>query len=62
MVGGLWMTDANFKSAIYIRNIVETDPITVTPILHLSNGVKYTLPKVAYAILPAARSSNYLDV
>jgi hypothetical protein len=46
LIGGLWMTDANFKSAIYIRNIVETDPITVTPILHLSNGVKYTLPNV----------------
>ncbi|MGH9512725.1 MAG: hypothetical protein ACRD2U_11385 [Terriglobales bacterium] len=30
MVGGLWMTDANFKSAIYLRNIVETDPITTS--------------------------------
>jgi hypothetical protein len=28
------------------RNIVETDPITVTPILHLSNGVRYTLSNV----------------
>jgi hypothetical protein len=46
MVGGLWMTDANFKSAIYLRNAVETDPVTVTPILHLSNGTKYTLPDV----------------
>ena len=46
MVGGLWMTDPDFKSSIYIKNIVETDPITVTPILHLSNGAKYTLPDV----------------
>jgi len=46
MIGGLWMTDANWKSAIYLRNGVETDPVTVTPILHLSNGVKYTLPDV----------------
>lgn len=46
MVGGLWMTDANFKSSIYLRNGVETDPITVTPILHLSNGAKYTLGEV----------------
>jgi hypothetical protein len=46
MVGGLWMTDARFKSSIYLRNGVETDPITVTPILHLSNGSKYILPDV----------------
>ena len=46
MVGGLWMTDANFKSSIYLKNIVETDPVTVTPILYLANGTKYTLPDV----------------
>src|ERR1700757_3569253 len=46
MVGGLWMTDANFKSSIYLRNIVETDPVTVAPILHLSNGKQYSLPDV----------------
>ncbi|MFZ0321618.1 MAG: hypothetical protein WAL56_21010 [Candidatus Sulfotelmatobacter sp.] len=46
MVGGLWMTDADFKSSIYIKNIVETDPVTVTPILHLSNGAKYTLSEI----------------
>jgi hypothetical protein len=46
MVGGLWKIDANFKSSIYLRNIVETDPVTVTPILYLSNGNKYTLPDV----------------
>jgi hypothetical protein len=40
------MTDANFKSSIYLRNSVETDPITVTPVLHLSNGSKYTLADV----------------
>jgi hypothetical protein len=47
MIGGFWRTDANFKSSIYLRNIVETDPVTVTPILFLSNGNKYTLPDVA---------------
>src|SRR5208282_1358228 len=46
MVGGLWMTDANLKSTIYLRNDVETDPITVTPILWLSNGKKLTLNDV----------------
>jgi hypothetical protein len=38
MVGGLWMIDANFKSTIYIKNSVEIAPVTVTPILYLSNG------------------------
>jgi hypothetical protein len=46
MVGGLWMTDANFKSTIYLRNDVETDPITVTPILWLSNGKRFALKDV----------------
>jgi hypothetical protein len=46
MVGGLWMTDANMKSAIYIRNVVETDSITTTPIVYLSNGNRYVLPDV----------------
>jgi hypothetical protein len=43
MVGGLWITDANFKSTIFLKNNVETDPLDVTPILYLSNGHKYTL-------------------
>jgi len=46
MVGGFWMMDANFKSSIYLRNNVETDPLTVTPVLWLSNGKKYVLPNV----------------
>jgi hypothetical protein len=46
MIGGLWMTDANFKSSIFVRNIVESDPMTVTPIVWLANGTKYTLPDV----------------
>jgi len=31
LVGGPWMTDANFKSAIYLRNVVETSAVPVTP-------------------------------
>jgi hypothetical protein len=46
MVGGLWMIDANFKSTIYIKNDVEIAPVTVTPILYLSNGKKVTLADV----------------
>ena len=46
IVGGPWMVDANFKSAIYLKNGVETSAVTVTPVLHLSNGVKYKLHDV----------------
>jgi hypothetical protein len=46
VVGGPWMTDANFKSSIYLKNAVATDPITVTPIVYLSSGKKYALPHV----------------
>jgi len=46
MVGGLWMTDANFKSSILFRNILKADSLTVTPILYLSNGHKFTLKDV----------------
>jgi hypothetical protein len=44
MVGGPWMVDASLKSAIYLKNGVETSAVTVTPVLYLSNGVKYKLP------------------
>jgi len=46
VVGGPWITDANFKSSIYLKNVVETSPVTVTPVLYLSNGTKYVLPDV----------------
>jgi hypothetical protein len=46
MVGGLWMIDANFKSSIYLKNMVETSDVTVTPVLHLSNGTEYKLEDV----------------
>jgi hypothetical protein len=41
MFGGLWMIDANFKSSIYIKNVVEVSAVTVTPVLYLSNGKRY---------------------
>lgn len=44
--GGLWMTDAKWKAALYLRNVLKTDPITVTPILYLSNGQRYPLSPV----------------
>jgi hypothetical protein len=45
-VGGLWMTDANSNAALYLKNGLKTDPLTVTPSLYLSNGVRYTLSPV----------------
>jgi hypothetical protein len=54
MVGGFWMTDPNFKASIYLTNGVETSAVTATPVLYLSNGVKYNLPPVT--IQPAGTS------
>src|SRR5258708_32253084 len=47
MVGGLWMIDANFKFSIYLKNDIKVAPITVTPILYLSNGQRYQLQDVS---------------
>jgi len=44
--GGLWMTDANWEAALHLRNRLKTDPITVTPVLYLSNGQRYPLSSV----------------
>lgn len=49
IVGGPWMVDASFKSSIYLKNGVENSAVTVTPILFLSNGNRYALPKVELA-------------
>src|SRR5579885_1067283 len=44
--GGLWMNDAHWKAALYLKNGLKADPITVTPTLYLSNGQRYPLPSV----------------
>lgn len=49
IVLGPWMVDANFKSTIYVKNLVETSAITVTPALYLSNGTKLTMTPVELA-------------
>ncbi len=46
MVGGMWSIDPNFKSSIYIKNSVKVAPLTVTPILYLSNGQRFQLADV----------------
>jgi len=33
IVLGPWMVDANFKSTIYVKNLVETSAVPVTPVL-----------------------------
>src|SRR6267142_5766360 len=40
LAGGFWMTDGSFKATLYLNNTVKTDPVTATPIVHLSNGVQ----------------------
>jgi hypothetical protein len=37
IVAGPWMVGANFKSLIYVKNLVETSAVPVTPVLYLSN-------------------------
>jgi hypothetical protein len=46
MVGGLWMIDANFRSSLQLANKLKISPLTVTPVLYMSNGAKYVLPDV----------------
>ena len=45
-VGGFWMTGPNMKATLTMRNGLKTDPLTVTPVLYLANGVRYALPAV----------------
>jgi hypothetical protein len=40
------MVDANLKSSIYIKNSVKLAPVTVTPVLYLSNGKRLQLTNV----------------
>ena len=44
IAGGPWMVDSNFQSTIYLKNVVETSPVMVTPVLHLSDGRRYLAP------------------
>jgi hypothetical protein len=49
IVVGPWMVDANFKSTIYLNNLVQTSAVSVTPVLYLSNGTKFTLSPIQLA-------------
>lgn len=43
---GPWIVDSHFQSNIYLKNIVETSAIPVTPVLHMSDGTVHRLPDV----------------
>ncbi len=44
--GGLWLTDGNFRSTLYLNNMLKEDAISVTPVIHLANGVAHPLAPV----------------
>ncbi len=46
-VAGPWTIDTNFRSSLHLKNNLTTQGITVQPILHLGNSVKYNLPSIA---------------
>lgn len=46
VIGGIWMTDANFKSSLYLRSVIATKAISVKPIIYLSNGTRLPLGDV----------------
>ncbi|HEY1575942.1 MAG TPA: hypothetical protein VGF82_02600, partial [Terracidiphilus sp.] len=43
---GPWIVDSHFQSNIYLKNIVETSAITVTPVLHMNDGMAHRLSPV----------------
>jgi hypothetical protein len=49
LVGGFWMVGPDLKATIHLSNDVATNPIPVTPILHLSSGRAMALPPVQLA-------------
>jgi hypothetical protein len=46
IVGGFWTIDGNRKATIYLKNGLDSSPLTVTPVLFLSNGVQYPLAPI----------------
>lgn len=46
LVGGLWMTDNNMKASLYLKSGLKTDSLVITPVVYLSNGVRYALSPV----------------
>jgi hypothetical protein len=57
VVGGLWMTDGNYKSSIYLKNNLVTSALEVIPILYLANGTRLRLAPVKLAAAGTATLS-----
>jgi hypothetical protein len=37
-MGGVWMTGPSLHSTLHLKNLIESSPVTITPVLHVSNG------------------------
>jgi hypothetical protein len=46
IAAGPWIVDSHFRSTIFLKNSVETSTITVTPVLHFSDGSEHRLAAV----------------
>jgi hypothetical protein len=46
LAGGLWITDAGMKSNLHITNDLVTSPLSIAPVLWLSNGARLPLPAI----------------
>lgn len=44
--GAFWRIDGNFESVFHLRNVLETRPLTVTPVLWMADGTEYKLAPV----------------
>jgi hypothetical protein len=51
----LWRVDGNFQATLRMRNVSLLDPITVSPVLYMSDGLSY---EIAPITIPAASISS----
>ncbi len=47
MVGGPWITDANYHAVLVMKNYLKTSALKVKPTLYVANGNSYPLPDVS---------------
>lgn len=44
--GAFWRIDGNFDSVLRLKNVLETTPLVVTPVLWMADGTEYALAPV----------------
>jgi hypothetical protein len=44
--GAFWRSDGNFESVLRLKNVLETTPLVVTPVLWMADGTEYALAPV----------------